>query len=281
MPTIDVTALLAAVLAAAIAMVSLRANARTSRRLKQYELEATFEQENRTRRENRNQSVQDIVDTYRQPLVEAAWRLGNRLHLVRLEALTGPGRDSADVARKRQLTTSFRFAQFFAWREILFTRLHVLTLESEAETAEAGHILEDTILAMASSQLDLQSAALWAEEQRAVGERMCQQRGADGSRPAGYAGFVDAYAETFGDWLEAPIGAVLDGEGPGSDRVRLMQWALMALVTHLDREKSRPESEWMVSTYDELRRWRVEDASTDRERQIATRAQRIVVGPNP
>src|SRR4051794_33926029 len=96
-----------------------------------------------TREEQRRSDAKVVLDKYRGPLLASAADLGRRLDNIRHDhflAYAGPRSERAGQAR---LTTLFRFAQYFAWREILRTEVQLLRFEREGDTRRVSVLIAD------------------------------------------------------------------------------------------------------------------------------------------
>src|SRR5262245_47131591 len=81
------------------------------------------------REEKRRSEAKVILDKYRGPLLMAAVDLGRRINNIRhggFLVFADPGHERGQQAK---LTTLFRIAQYFGWREILRTEVQLLRFE--------------------------------------------------------------------------------------------------------------------------------------------------------
>jgi hypothetical protein len=183
--------------------------------------------------------------------VSAAWELGDRLdNIQHREFLVymDPARGRADQAK---LSGLFRVAQYFGWREVVRTELQLLRFENEPDTQRVASLMGDVLVVFASDSLDDTRAMLWVDEQRAVGELMIERT--EGiPRLRGYATFVRDYSSVFSHWLD-PLGQdILADTAESSDRLRLLRWLLLGLVSCLDEEGVWRRSGWMRTAIGEL-----------------------------
>lgn len=197
--------------------------------------------ERETREAERRSAAKIALDRYRGPLLYAAWQLGDRLDNIRhrdllLYAADGSGRETTT-----KLTTVFRVAQYFGWRELLQREVQLLRFDREEDTRLVAALIDDTIATLATASLDLAGVILWAEEQRAIGELMLLDQGV-----LGYATFAKRYENTFEEWMETACEDLLSPAAPSSDRIRVLQWALFGLVTRLDEEGVYDDSGWLA-----------------------------------
>ena len=243
--------------AIASAVVSARAQRRSSDaqvvsaqvQLDVAELQAQRERE--LREEERRSEAKQILDRYRGPLLDAAWQLGNRIDNIRhrgfLIYLTeGSGRE-----QDAKLTTLFRFAQYFGWREFVRAEVQLLRFENEDDTRLVSRFLNDVAWSFSSDAFDGGRAMLWADEQRGIGQLMARGRG-ESPPVLGHAAFHRDYEDVFAPWLERFAGDVLSQAAVKSDRLRLLQWALFGLVQRLDEEQEYGASEWQTRAEQEI-----------------------------
>jgi hypothetical protein len=202
------------------------------------------------RRETRRSDAKVVLDRYRGPLLMAAWELGDRIDNIRhRDLLLFPGGESAT-----KLTTLFRVAQYFGWRETLRKEVQLLRFESEDSTKLISGLLTDITRAFATDKVDGVRGMLWTEEQRAIGELMIIDGGERAEANClGYAAFVGQYSETFSPWLDGLARDVLTCDDLPNDRLRLLQWALYGLVVRLDEENVyAPDRHWLKTTRTEV-----------------------------
>jgi hypothetical protein len=216
-------------------------------------------------------TAQAVLDEYRKPIVEAARRLGNRLFLIRSANFRhhledDDGKNAIAAVR----TTAYRFAHFFAWREVLFSRLHAVEFAVESSTARAAALIDDSITVLASEQLDAPSVAWWAEEQRAIGELMIVDFTAERLAINGYAHFDQVFEQVFSRWMTPQCEQLLTTDAAVSDRLRLMHWTLWALVDDLDKERLHAHTEWMVHVAREVAAYAGHTETTDRARIVVS-----------
>ena len=186
------------------------------------------------------------------PLMDAAWQLGNRIDNIRHRGFLGYLAEGSGREQDAKLTTLFRFAQYFGWREFVRGEVQLLRFENEKDTQLVSGFLNDVAWIFSSDSLDGARAMLWADEQRGIGELMASdRRGSSGVR--GHAAFHRDYEEVFAPWMERLAGDVLSPAAVGSDRLRLLQWALFGLVRRLDEEGTYGPSEWTAHAEVEIR----------------------------
>ncbi len=257
------------------AVVSARAQSKSAEAQKQSaevelkldELRAQRELERRD--EERRSEAKQVLDRYRGPLLDAAWQLGNRIDNIRhrgfLDYLTdGSGREH-DV----KLTTLFRFAQYFGWREFVRSEVQLLRFENENDTRLVSRFLNDVTWIFSTDSYDGRRAMLWVDEQRGIGQLMASDRpGSPAVR--GHAAFHRDYDDVFAPWMERFSGELLTTEAARGDRLRLEQWALFGLAKLLDEEGHYGPSQWMTCAEQEIREAAVRE-SVHRESEARLR----------
>jgi hypothetical protein len=217
-----------------------------------------------TREEERRSQAKIVLDRYRGPLLSAASDLGARIDNIRHRGFLAYAQDGVRPRRslrprvsqsrgiEAKLTTLFRFAQYFGWREVLRTEVQLLRFEREADTQLVATVINDIDWAFATDSLDQRRAMLWSEEQRGIGELMITDRKDGASATRGYATFVREHEERFKPWMDEVAGDLLSPAARESDRLRLLQWALLGLVTQLDEERAHTNDRWIERARKEL-----------------------------
>ena len=205
--------------------------------------------EKETREEERRSEAKKVLDKYRGPLLDAAWQLGNRIDNIRhrgfLDYL------STERAHDARLTTLFRFAQYFGWRDVVRGEVQLLRFENEDDTRLVAGFLNDAGAVFSSYSLG--GAILWDDEQRGIGELMTVQRPGASSTVRGHAAFCQQYDRVFAPWMERLAQHALSSDAPESYRLRLLQWALFGLARRLDEERAFGPSEWMDRAEEETK----------------------------
>jgi hypothetical protein len=205
------------------------------------------------REEQRRSDAKVVLDRYRGPLLAAAADLGHRINNIRHDEFLSYATTESDREPQARLTTLFRFAQYFGWREILRTEVQLLRFERETDTRRVAWLIGDIDWAFATDRVaDGDDGMLWAEEQRAIGELMIAP-GHDGSSTCrGYAAYASEYGKRFAPWLDRLGDQVISQRALSSQRLQLVQWALLGLVTQLDEEHAHRDQKWMARARDEL-----------------------------
>jgi hypothetical protein len=179
-----------------------------------------------------------VLETYREPLLAAAYELQARLHNIlcndfveRYIVAETAGKQDAALQ-----STLYVFAQFFGWREIIRREIQFLHFSRDEETRDIARLLRDITEAFLLDDYGPQFM-IWRVEQRGLGERMIAS---DGDRPTciGYASFLERRA-TLAEWL-APLERDLAAVGAdGRTRLTDLQHLLLELVTRLDENHMR------------------------------------------
>jgi hypothetical protein len=242
------TALVVALISAAVALASATIASLTQLRLKNFEREA--------KKEEARSQARVVLDRYRGPLLDAAWDLGDRIdNIVARDFLSTYATD--DERREVALqSTLFRTAQYFGWAEILRREIQLLRFESSGDTWRTAYFISLVTRRFATDWYDWDAAhrqalawnewydreqlpprhlMLWQEEQRGIGERMIDDNAT--VRCLGYASFIENYERRFGR-LFTQFRAHLEMPGvQNSLRLVEVRDALGRLVQQLDEEK--------------------------------------------
>lgn len=211
------------------AAVALRQQ-RMDKRLAQVQLDLDTELHRRTAAIDRDMRAEELLARYREPLASAAFDLQSRLYnILRLgffERFGGEHPRSEEAMR----TTLFRIAQYFGWSEILRRDVQFLSF-ADGDATRRVTALQLRISRGFLTDGHGPAMMIWADEQRALGERMIvEQQGR--ALCMGYATFGDHCAATFAPWLERVRAEVL--EPAATERLRELQHLLCDLVELLD-----------------------------------------------
>jgi hypothetical protein len=258
------TALVVAGLSGAVALASAALSRATQLKL----TKLTTERERESRAEERRSAAKVVLDRCRGPLLDAAWQLGDLVDNIRHRdflAYLSPGSGREQDAK---LTTLFRFARYLGWREYVRTEVQLLRFENEEDTRLVAGFLDDVSWLLASDRLDGGRAMLWGDEQRAIGELMTEHRSGASPLVLGHAAFRRDYDKTFAPWMERLSGDLLTPAALASDRLRLLQWALLGLVSRLDEEGVYSSAGWMARSAEEIRQPGPHNGITNAERRL-------------
>ena len=214
------------------------------------ELQAQRERE--LREEEERSKAKQVLDRYRGPLLDAAWQLGNRIDNLRHRGFLRYLAEGSGREQDAKLTTLFRFAQYFGWREFVRAEVQLLRFENERDTRLVSRFLNDVAWILSSDAFDCGRAMLWADEQRGIGQLMANAR-PESPPVRGHAAFHRDYDDVFAPWLERFAADVLSPAAVKGDRLRLLQWALFGLVQRLDDEREYGASEWESRAEHEIR----------------------------
>ena len=183
----------------------------------------------------RELNAEDLLTRYREPLAAAAFDLQSRCWNIVRNNFFGKFDREHDRFPEAQMTTLFRFAQYFGWAEILRREIQYLSFPEEQDTKDVAKLLSAVAARLALSEPD-ETLMIWVDEQRAIGERMIVE-GPTSLRCMGYAAFCDAYDECFRGLFKRVI-EDLDTP-PAKTRLREVQHLLCELVGQLDKKGLR------------------------------------------
>jgi hypothetical protein len=179
-----------------------------------------------------------VLETYREPLLGAAYELQARLHNI----LRNNFIDDYVVGEKAEkqnaalISTLYVFAQFFGWREVIRREVQFLRFASDEQTRDVSRLLRDIGETFLSDEFGPQFM-LWRVEQRGLGERMIAT--ASGKPTCiGYASFIEQRAE-MAEWLKPLERDLAQINDAGQQRLRRLQHLLLELVTKLDEKHTR------------------------------------------
>ena len=216
------------------AVVAVR-QSRASERLALLNSELERERDERRAHLDRDLRAEDVLSRYREPLAAAAFDLQSRCYnILRLDFLGkfGDGHERHPDALR---TTVFRFAQYFGWAEILRRDIQFLSFPEAEDTRRVAQLQSAITRCVASSHEDA-PLMIWADEQRAIGERMIVHEHGQ-VLCMGYARFCDEYDARFAPLCTRLLDDLPDPRSAG--RLRDVQHLLCDLVETLDPRRVR------------------------------------------
>ena len=180
-----------------------------------------------------------VLETYREPLLAAAYELQARLHnILRNGFVETYVVDDRTGRRQAALdSTLYVFAQYFAWREIIRRDVQFLQFDRDVETREVTRLLRDITETFLDNAPGSQMM-IWRVDQRGLGERLIVSP--PNRRPTcmGYAQFV-AEAPSMRAGLDPLERDLVDLDASGRQRLTKLQHLLLDLVRRLDEERTR------------------------------------------
>ncbi len=179
-----------------------------------------------------------VLETYRDPLLAAAYELQARLHNILRnnfveDYIVGKKAGKQEAALK---STLYVFAQFFGWREIIRREVQFLRFARDEQTREVGRLLRDIGETFLSDEFGSQ-VMIWRVEQRGLGERMITLSNGAPTR-MGYAAFLEQQTK-MKEWLEPLEHDLVQLEESGRKRLTELQHLLLELVRRLDEKQTR------------------------------------------
>jgi hypothetical protein len=207
----------------------------------------------RQKKEERQATVRAELDRYRQPLLSAVYEIGNRIDIIRNHGFffyLG----MEDRHEQALLSTLFRFAQYFAWTEILYGHSGYLLFAANKDTRAisdtlgwiASTLADDRYDRMVPGDFTTSQLMIWREEQRAIGELMRQ--GSNVPACVGYSSFVNNYEDHYAKWfatfasqLERTFSPQRTEKTHGSQMLDQLQGLMAKLFVELDTGKALTE----------------------------------------
>ena len=215
------------------AFVAVR-QSRMAERLARLNHELNAEVNRRAALLDRDLRAEEVLTRYREPLAAAAFDLQSRLYnILRLGFFAKFARDERGEEAFR--TTLFRLAQYFGWTEILRRDIQFLSFPEDDDTRRVAQLQSEIAKRFLSDDYG-PALMIWADEQRALGERMIVEEHGK-VLCMGYATFGDRYNDAFALWHERLRNELADE----SARARLcdVQHLLCDLVLALDSRRVR------------------------------------------
>jgi hypothetical protein len=179
--------------------------------------------------------AEEVLTRYREPLAAAAFDLQSRLYnIVELGffAMFGGAHPRAEEALR---TTLFRIAQYFGWTEILRRDIQFLSFPEADDTRRVAHLQSEIAKRFLTHEYG-PALMTWADEQRAIGERMIVEEHGK-VLCMGYARFREACDDTFASWCDRMRDEV--AQDSARERMRAVQNLLCELVETLDERRVR------------------------------------------
>jgi hypothetical protein len=179
--------------------------------------------------------AEEVLARYREPLASAAFDLQSRLYnILDMKFFTKYG--EAHPRREEALrTTLFRLAQYFGWTEILRRDIQFLSFPEAQATRRVAELQAD-IAERFLTDADGQTLMIWADEQRAIGERMIVEEH-DKVLCMGYARFRDECDDGLAPWSGRLRDQVV--QDAARARMRDVQHLLCDLIETLDEHRVR------------------------------------------
>jgi hypothetical protein len=174
-----------------------------------------------------------VLDTYRVPLVAAAYELQARLYnILALSFVDRYLKNDTEGKHDAAIhSTLYVFAQFFGCRELIRGEIQYLRFSRHQRTRRLAQLLRDIGEEFLANSYGPQFM-LWRVEQRGLGERMITC--VNGRMTClGYAAFLER-CDTMDEWLK-PLEHDLENlDDGGRRRLTKVQHLLLELVRELD-----------------------------------------------
>ncbi|MGB2710650.1 MAG: hypothetical protein WBC33_03975 [Conexibacter sp.] len=217
----------------AAALLSVLVAVRQSRmdeRLARVKLDLDAELHRRAALLDRDMRAEQVLTRYRQPLAAAAFDLQSRLYnILRLGFLDAFGGDHPR-SEEAMRTTLFRIAQYFGWSEILRRDIQFLSFAEDGDSRRVAELQSEISKRFLTAAYGPE-LMIWADEQRAIGERMIVEEHGK-VLCMGYATFGERCETTFAPWLARVTTELAAPQA--QQRLRELQHLLCELVELLD-----------------------------------------------
>ncbi len=184
---------------------------------------------------DRQMNAEDLLTRYREPLARAAFDLQSRCWNIVKNGFFVKFDRAHERFEDAQMTTLFRFAQYFGWAEILRREIQFLSFPEEQDTQCVSELLGDVANHLGTSASS-EALMIWVDEQRAIGERMIVED-PKGPRCKGYAAFCDDYDKCFRRLFQRVIDDL--DKAAAIPRLKNVQHDLCDLVNQLDKKGLR------------------------------------------
>jgi hypothetical protein len=193
--------------------------------------------------ETKAEEAERVIAKYRDPLLRSAYDLQSRIYNV---YRPGGFKGSRDPEYFR-LNTTFLFAEFLAWLEIIRREIQFLDLGAVQATKNLSRMLQEVQDQVAATSELRDDFYLYRGHQRAIGELMMVRT--DGQTAAGpryesmgYAAFVAAQEDpAFANWFTRLGDAIDQLRENRPERLVWVQHALIDLIDLLDPGHDRFE----------------------------------------
>jgi hypothetical protein len=190
------------------------------------------ENAHRVRHEERALTAKAQLDKYREPLLNAANELGDRIDNIRNQGFLMYTRSAGHRGETAILSTLFRFAHYFARLEMLYTDMSAMRFERDEDTKAVAGLIAAVGQTLSSDSFP--SFMIWRDEQRAIGELMCHETSDKRKACLGYSEFVREYDGRFKDWLGGIADDLRAPDAARNPRLKVLQDLLAQLVMKLD-----------------------------------------------
>lgn len=215
----------------------------TNQSRSQVELEKLkHELQESARHEEQSSQAEAELDRYREPLLLAANDLGDRIDNIRNKGFLHYLRVADHRHDTALRSTLYRFGRFFAQLEALYSDLSFMRFQQAEDTRVVAALLADIGRTFATDRLDRVGSSgrprfmLWREEQRAIGELMCDRRDSKQVTCVGYSSFINNY-DGYSPWFSAFAEDLESGDAVKSGRLARLQSLLAQLVVQLDIDR--------------------------------------------
>jgi hypothetical protein len=183
-----------------------------------------------------HREAQITLNRYREPLVASAYELQSRLFNILRQDFLDKYYVRGDENQREYAVknTLYLVGQYLGWTEILRRRIQFLDFGEVEETREVSRLQNAIREVLASDKEPMgRPFMIWRGQQRAIGEQMIV-REEDDLLCLGYGSFVAQTEPTFWQWFEQLERDIESVAHAPTERLRLLQNALIDLIERLD-----------------------------------------------
>jgi hypothetical protein len=216
--------------------------------------------EQEARREERQWEASAELRQYRDPLLEAAIDLGERIDNLQHRGFLAYFRVGHPRRETARLSTLYRFASYFGMLEIIYGQVGFLRFQQARETKAVSNVLAAIGKTLADDRVEKAPGfgtarlMIWREEQRAIGEVAIAPIQNGRRQCVGFAAFAEHFEKRAAAWFTSFTAdlewfASHQARHPHARSTRLadLQRLLAELVRRLDEDKRYvDEPLWMT-----------------------------------
>ncbi|WP_392339218.1 hypothetical protein [Moritella marina] len=187
--------------------------------------------------EDRSYELEQIMNSYKAPLIHAAYDLQSRIYNIVKQGLVFVYYTSGDKSQKEYVlnNTVFVISQFFAWNEIIRKEIQFIEFANIEKTKSLSD-LQDKVYSLWQTDGYHDDFYIWAGDQRGIGEVMIDS--SNGKLVSlGYAKFlkvIEKGQEPLLVKLQDKVKVLFESEEIDTTRLIDIQHSLIDILTFLD-----------------------------------------------